>query len=379
MASAFERQLKRLGLFGLSRLAKPPGSAPTESDLASARRILVVRPDERIGNAILIIPLLNAIKHRFPDAHLSLVMSRRYWDLCEFIPSVDEFIPFDKKHYARNPVAFVGFIRRLRRGKFDLVFDASGDHSVSFTHLAITAYSGGKFRIGHDRGEAGKCYEVAVPASSEDNHETERHLKLLRAIAAVDTDPRPMLKNPPDATFADRVWQEFQWDDSAATVIIHPGSRGKKRWPAPYFAEVARLLTEQYGVQVGVVWGPSDAAAAEEMLESAPRRVRRLGVLPFRDFISTIRKADIFVSGDCGPMHLAAASPPRIGVVTVFTREHSIRYGATGPGDLSVLSDPANPRTSLIAFEIMNSLGTRSRVRACYPAPEKFKQSAASE
>ncbi len=340
MASAFERQLKRLGLFGLARLAKSPGRRPTESELASVRRILVVRPDERIGNAILIIPLLNALKKRFPIAHLSLVMSRRYWDLCEFIPSADEFIPFDKKHYARNPVAFVGFIRRLRRGKFDLVFDASGDHSVSFTHLAITAYSGGRFRIGHDRGEASKCYEVAVPVATVDRHETERHLDLLRALTKFDIDPRPLLKPSIDSGYSKNLCNDLGWRFENVTVVIHPGARGRKQWGAANFASVANQLAAS-GVQVGVLWGPADALAANEVLSQTVPAVKALGVLAFRDFISVVSHSDVFFSGDCGPMHLAAATPPKQGVVTVFTIDKRGRYNPLGLRDTALIDDPA--------------------------------------
>ena len=357
MASAFERQLKRLGLFGLSRLASSPGSPPTDADLTTIRRILVVRPDERIGNAILIIPLLNAIKQRFPEAHLSLVMARRYWELCDFIPSVDEFIPFDKRHYARNPVSFIAFIRRLRKVKHDLVFDASGDHSVSFTHLAITAYSGGRFRIGHDRGESGQCYEVAVPVATTARHETERHLDLLRSIARVNTDPRPILKPTVDNGFAARLWDDLGWTPDRPTVIIHPGARGRKRWRAASFAEVATRLVG-LGHQVGVVWGPSDANAAAEMLQAVPGAVKRIGVLSFRDFVATIARSDVFFSADCGPMHLAAATPPRKGVVTVFVIDKSARYGPLGDNDVSVVDGAKSSIVENVVMSITKLIST---------------------
>ena len=357
MVPAVERQLKRLGLFGLSRLATSSRVAPTERDLSSVTRILVVRPDERIGNAVLIISLLNALKKRFPAAHLSLILSRRYWELREFIPSADEFIAFDKKHYARNPVAFIGFIRRLRRGKFDLVFDASGDHSVSFTHLAITAYSGGRFRIGHDRGEAGKCYDVAVPVSPASRHETQRHVDLLRAITGVGGDARPLLKPIADTSYGVAFWNRLGWSAGKPTVIIHPGARGRKKWPALHFASVANTLV-QMGCQVGVVWGPSDTPAADEMSAASSESVKRLGILTFREFISVIRKADVFFSGDCGPMHLAAAAPPRRGVVTVFVIDKIARYGPLGPHDVALVDDPNQPAIDSIITHITKLVGT---------------------
>ena len=363
MASAVERQLKRLGLYGLSRLATSPQVAPTEHDLVKAKRVLVVRPDERIGNAILIIPLLNAIKKRFPGAHLSLILSRRYRELHEFIPSVDEFLDFDKKHYARNPVAFIAFIRRLRKVKYDLVFDASGDHSVSFTHLAITAYSGGRFRIGHDRGEASNCYQVAVPEAMSDRHETERHLDLLQAVTKIDADPRPVLKQTHDSGYAEKLWVELGWNGGEPTVIIHPGARGRKRWPASHFADVANRLAGLRH-QVGVVWGPSDNDAASEMMRTTSPAVKRIGILPFRDFISVVRHSDVFFSGDCGPMHIAAASPPKSGVVTVFVIDRSSRYGPLGPHDVAVVDDPQRPKIDEIVSRIVTLTAASPRATA---------------
>jgi ADP-heptose:LPS heptosyltransferase len=364
MASVLERQLKRLGLFGLARLARTPRQGRADIDHTAVRRILVVRPDERIGNAILIIPLLNALRGCYPQARLSLVMARRYWDLRELIPSVDEFIPFDKRRYARNPIAFAAFIRRLRKCRYDLVFDAAGDHSVSFTHLAIAACSGGRFRIGHDRGGAGQCYEVPVPVAPDDRHETERHLDLLRAIAAVDPDPRPLLKPLGDHSAAERIWRDQGWRSDKPTVIIHPGARGRKRWPASHFAVSANRLAAQ-GCQVGVVWGPADTQAAEEMMRAVDSGVRPLGVLSFPDFVAAVASATVFFSGDCGPMHLAAATPPRQGVVAVFVVDKLARYRPLGPRDIAVIDDPDHPDIAGIVAHMLAlaNVGDRSEIR----------------
>jgi ADP-heptose:LPS heptosyltransferase len=336
MAKALERHLKRLGLAGLARLTPRPGPKPTERDLAAVQRILVVRPDERLGNAILITPLLVALKTRFPNATLRCLISRRYWDLHEFLPGADEFLSFDKRHYARNPLAFAGLIRRLRRIHYDLVFDCSGDHAVSFTHLALASLSGGRFRIGYDRPEAAGCYDVAVPLSDARRHATQMHLDLLRAITTFATDPRPQLRRSSDSGFAARFFAEHSLDRSRPIIVIHPGARGPKRWPAAKFAAVARTLAAENGAQVIAVWGPADQIAVDEFLPAASPAVVPAGILPFRDFISLVAAGDIFLSADCGPMHLAAAVPPKRGTCALFTTDTMPLYRPLGPTDIAI-------------------------------------------
>src|SRR3990172_8514874 len=156
MAGFAEKWLKSAAMSWLRRVAPPAGPRPAESDLQRISRILVVRLDDRIGNAILVTPLLVALKGRFSRAHVVCLLARLHWELREFIPSADEFIPFDRAALARNPLKIRSLLRQLREMKFDLVFDAADDRSVSFNHLLVTSLSGGRFRIGHDRGGAAR-------------------------------------------------------------------------------------------------------------------------------------------------------------------------------------------------------------------------------
>lgn len=333
MGKRFEHGLKWLGLRLLTGVAPRPHAAPTDHDLATVERILVVRPDARIGNAILIAPLLLALKSRFPKAQLACLISRRYWDLHEYLPAADEFIAFDKSRCARNPLAFLALIRRLRKQRFDLVFDAAGDHEVSFTHLALTALSGGKWRLGHARAGTSDSYDAAIPIPGAPRHAADMHLDLLRALGPVAADPRPSLRQSPDSGFAERFMRECQWDPTRPLVVIHPGGRGTKRWPAAIFARLADVLAAG-DVNLTLVWGPADEICARAVLASAHGSIRPAGILPFADFVSLVRRADVFISGDCGPMHLAAAVPPRVGVVAIFLDSDPAKYRPLGPDDV---------------------------------------------
>jgi ADP-heptose:LPS heptosyltransferase len=264
---------------------------------------------------------------------VACLLARRHWDLRKFIPSVDEFIPFDRAALAKNPLRIRSLIRRLRAMEFDLVFDAADDGSVSFNHLIVTALSGGRFRVGHARGDAAQFYEVPVPVPTAPRHAAQMHLDLLRAVTPFRSTPRPLLKPPKDDTgFADAFLSEVGANPSLPLVLIHPGGRGPKRWPASEFASVARLLRESAGVETAMVWGPSDEDAAHEVLAAARDAIHPAGILSFDHLISLIRRAAVFLSGDCGPMHVASALGTP--VVAIFLVSDADKYRPLGPHDI---------------------------------------------
>lgn len=340
--NVFERLMKRLGLLLLRLSAPPAGSAPTATDLERVERILVIKPDERIGNAVLVTSLLVALKGRFSRAHQVCLLSQRYWGLRRHLPSTDQFIPFDKRALARNPFRFISVIRRLRAMRFDLVFDAAGDHTVSFTHLALTALSGGRYRIGHARGEASRFYEVAVPAPEGARHASETHLDLLRAVTPIRSTSRPLLRVTSDSGYAEKLRRDQAIAAGLPLVVIHPGARGSKQWPPEDFAAVALCLKERRDLVVACVWGPADREAAQAMIAGAHGDVIAAGILGFDDLISLVRNAAVFLSADCGPMHLAAAAGTP--VVAIFRTSSLEKYRTLGPFDRA-LDARAQPLT----------------------------------
>ncbi|MEW5875320.1 MAG: glycosyltransferase family 9 protein [Candidatus Zixiibacteriota bacterium] len=333
MAGRIERGLKRLGHAWLRRVSPPPGRPPGSDDLAGVSRILVVRLDDRLGNVVLLTPLLQALRDVFPSARLSLVLARRYWEMREYLPMVDGFIAFERQDLARNPFRIRSFIRQLRAGRFDLAFDASDDSQVSFNHLMATSLSGAKFRIGHARGDASGLYEVAVPVPKEPRHAVRMHLDLLRSLVPVISEPIPRLSRPEGPPGNDREFRRrFGFRETGPIALLHPGGRGPKRWTASFWVMVARSLHQNPGMDVGLVWGPSDEDAARAVMELAGETIRPVGVLPLAEFLPAVCRASVFLSGDCGPMHVASAL--RTPVVSVFLVSDAGKYGPLGERDV---------------------------------------------
>jgi len=187
----WEKKLKGIGLTMLAGTAPRPVARPTELDLKSVRKILVIRLDDRIGNAVLLTPFLVALKDAFSEARVHLLISQRLKMLSDFLPSVDEFIFYDKRQYANRPYRLRKLLKQLRTEEFDLVIDASDELELSFNHALTTAFSGGRFRVGYDRRGSSRWLEVAVAPGDPIRHAVEMHLDLLRALRSITLSSKP--------------------------------------------------------------------------------------------------------------------------------------------------------------------------------------------
>ena len=328
---ACERWLKGLGFRWIGQSAPRPFSRPTSADLRNIRRILVIRLDDRIGNAVLITPLLISLKHAFADAQLFCLLSKRLSGLAEFVPAVNQFIWYNKRAYAQNPFLLWSKVRALRREEFDLVIDASDELELSFNHALTTAYSGGRFRVGYDRRGSARWLEVAVPPGDPTRHAVEMHLDLLRALTPVEYPPHPTLHVAHANSFGARFRERHALAPQEPLVIIHPGGRGPKRWPLERFCALAQEIGARLSARPVFVWGPAEKDLVESMRAHSSERIIWAGMLGFADLISLLRAAAAYVSNDNGIMHLASAcGVPTIGI---FAVSRAGKYRPLGPFD----------------------------------------------
>jgi heptosyltransferase-3 len=346
----WEHRLKRLGLQGIMQSAPRARAKPTRADLPSKAKILVIRLDDRIGNAVLITPLLIGLKKQFPLGRLHCLLSRRFFALHGFIPAVDTFIPYDKRSYAHNPWKLKTLITTLHKERFDLVIDASDERVLSFNHAITTAHSGGRFRVGYDRQGSSRWLEVAVPPGDPERHAVQMHLDLLRAVFPVDEQTRPTLSVKQVNSFGKDFREKNTVTAEQPLVVIHPGGRGPKRWPVSRFGELAEQILRRLSARPVFVWGPAE----NDIMKSAPRYLPDgallVGMLGFADLISLLRSSQAYISNDNGIMHLASAcGTPTIGI---FTVSEVNKYHPLGPADRTFDESAAPVKTDDIIFAL---------------------------
>jgi len=305
------------------------GRRPRRVVLPERPRILVVRLDERLGNLLLLSPLLDSLRARFPAAVIDLLAQARNRPLLESHPALSTFVPFDKRALLarRGPLATPFALRRRR---YDLALDAANPTDPSATQAILTRLSGATHTVGFARGSFGGLFSAPVRPSSDATHEIDMRLELLEALPGTARVRRTRLGPLSQPAVDGAVARYLVELGEARLVILNVGARlADKRLDAATYGELARLCAGRSGTLVCVTYGPDERKLATQLATQVcgepAARVRLAPPTSLLELAALMRRASAVVTCDTGPMHLAVA----LGVPTcgIFVSTSSARYG----------------------------------------------------
>jgi ADP-heptose:LPS heptosyltransferase len=317
-------------------------------------RILFIRLGA-VGDVVRTLPALTLVRRRLPDATLAWLVEERSLPVLRLHPDLDETILFPRDAFARelaSPDGFfdgvaraAGLVRELRRREFTASLDFQGTFKSGLCAFA----AGAPLRAGYERcavKEGNHLFSnarVALPSGPV--HRVRRNLALLRAIgidaAPEDEAPAPLPISPEDREAADRALCAAG-ATGAPFVFLYPGSSARqswKRYPANRLGEVARHLIDG-GIEVVVAPGPGEESIIATMRASAGPTLRILPATSLMAMAEVIRRSRLFLGGDTGPMHIAAAQG--VPVVALFGPTDPALNAPLGAGH--VVLDALDPR-----------------------------------
>lgn len=259
------------------------------------RRIHLYRPQNQLGDLLLNVPAIRAIRNRYPDAKLTLIVGPQNAAAVLGQPWADEI------RVLRGRGAWAAVREALRaEARPDLsVFFTTVSYSVSGALLA--ARGGARERIGFDPARYGRSNWAALTRRVDypegKIHQSEVSMALARAAGAPAAPPPPHYV--PDTALLSRV--------PSGVAYLHPGAgKLKNRWAVERFAEVAIALMQR-GLDVQVLEGPQDAGTAAALSARVRRElpVVRGETVPM--LAARFARAALYVGNDTGPLHLAGA------------------------------------------------------------------------
>ncbi|MGH7453497.1 MAG: glycosyltransferase family 9 protein, partial [bacterium] len=187
----------------------------------------------------------------------------------------------------------------------------------------MTWVTGASIRVGGDFRGRGKLYNVRVPAPTTELNAIDFHWRSLEALGIDKSDNRTeIFLTEEEEKWARNFLEEMPLDMTRPVVGLHPGATWpNKRWPEKYFAELARRLSDK-NIQVLITQGPGEEKIVMEVMRkiSSPNQTNGahlvlLPLLGLRQLAGVQKQMQVFVSNDCGVMHLAvAAGTPTIGL-----------------------------------------------------------------
>jgi heptosyltransferase I len=302
--------------------------------LQPAPHILITRLTA-IGDCILTLPLATAIKRAMPQARVTWAVACPAKQLLPHCPDIDQIVTVSKRWLAQ-PNTWPSIRRRLRAMKFDIAIDPqSRIKSASLSWL-----SGAPVRVGWraPRGRELAPWLNNRLVQSSHLHLVDAQLDLLQAIG-IDSPSPPMvnLRLPIEAKQWADDWM-IRNSHGRPLMVINPGATWESKcWPVDRFAAVAA-----HGVQRGlcpvIVWGdPIEQQAAATIAQQAgPMAI----VAPRTDLVqlaALMQRARLCVSGDTGPLHLAAAMGTR--TVAIFGPTNPRKCGPYGAGHRVLWAD----------------------------------------
>lgn len=289
-------------------------------------RVLIVRLSA-IGDVIHGLPVLCALRDRFPQAFLGWVVEGRAATLLRGHPALDEIIEIPRG-WLKSPSTVGRLRRRLRSLGFDTAIDVQG-----LTKSAVAAWlSGARRRIGFGdaKGRELSRWFANEKVTTTAAHIIDSNLELLRPLGITSPAVRfDLPEHADDRQSAEAMIREQGLTDGFA--MITPGAGwASKLWPPERFAAVAVYLGRGWGLPTMVVWaGDEEHRLARQIVAAARGHARLAPPTSLTELAALARRARLFVGSDTGPVHLAAAvGTPCVGLYGPMPAERNGPYGS---------------------------------------------------
>ena len=315
-----DRWVRQLVMWTIASLAPEVSGAELQPHAASIKKILLVRANFRMGNAILALPAIAAFRNNFPEARIDFVGSPASNTLFEH-QSLD-------RHYAaprRFPQVlwqYPRLLRSLRANRYDLAVDVSC--SQSGVDAFIIGLSGARIRAGV-AGKWDRLFNLKIAKPPNPN----KYLKMTELLSAfklehVDTVGSMRFSSAEIADGRTKL-QSLAGKNGKPLVGVFVGGRKLrgKRWPLESFAHVLDGLKKS-GIPAVAFLGPEEKDIADPLREALDSHVPLVFEPSLRRFAAMISHLDLLICCDSGPMHLACAAGVR--VVAIFQRRDVARW-----------------------------------------------------
>lgn len=306
------------------------------------RKIVIFRTD-RIGEVLLATPVIEALTRRFPQAKISFITSPYARDIVSDRSDLNEVIIFDTINRKVSLPEAVALSLNLRKRRFDLAVILNAHKML---HLAAFL-AGIPHRVGFDRKWGILLnYRMRDTRSEGRMHEIKYNLKLLEAVGIEEEDIPPSISVlSQDSDYAKGLFTQHNIAKDRKTVIIHPGtSNPAKQWPLESFIELIRKLGASGNMNIIVVGDENEKALCERVVSAAgPNHFFNFaGLFTLKQLAALFKIADLLITNDNGPMHIAAAVGTK--VIAIFGRNipgvSPVRWGPYGEGHIVFHKDP---------------------------------------
>ena len=271
------------------------------------RNILVIKISA-IGDVILAVPSLKAVRARFPDAKVKVlvgVQSREALGGCHYI---NDLIVCDFKGKDGGLRGLLRVAGELRKNCFDIVIDLQNNRK---SHI-LAALSLAPERYGYDNGKMSFLLNNSIKDDAPFLDPIEHQFRILK-LAGVKPAEKALELWP--SAFDEEAARKFLADnwvkESQALVGINVRASSRwetKNWPQAYIAELCDRLAKEFNIRVVLTGGREDAGYAEAITKlTKSKPILAAGKTSLMELAGLVRHFRVYLTPDSAPMHIAAA------------------------------------------------------------------------
>jgi heptosyltransferase-1 len=318
-------------------------------------RILIVKLSS-IGDVVHTLPAAALLRRALPEARIAWAVERRASAILEDSPAIDALIELDLRAWRRGLLSGSTFadasarLGQLRSapdlngaGHTDVAIDFQGLMKSGLVAFATQAQRRIGFETAELREKPSKLFLTEQVETSELKHVIDKNLALVRAALhrpfADEQTPRSDYEFPIAVSSGDERYVEALIENRPApfAIINHGGGWPTKIWPSERYADLADWLWSECGLRSFVTYGPGEEALARSVGSASTSGAVQPIPSTLKQFVALARRAALFVGGDTGPLHLAAAS--KTPIVGLYGPTSPERNGPFDPQDITVGRD----------------------------------------
>ncbi len=297
--------------------------------MTSEVKKILVRGTNWLGDAVMTIPAMLRLRESFPDAYITLLAPARAAEIFTGFPQVDEIILYRRKEEGKK--AFIETMQRLRRERFDLAILFQN----AFEAALLTFLGRAKIRIGFDTQERRFLLTHKLNQPPPNRHQTNDYLDLVIEAERICSRNKPQIntdqisENPPNPSdpwsipvmtaqasqlsSASKLLHQFGIQNGAnKLIVLNAGATNSraKCWPENYFAELADRIVNELDARIILIGAGAERENAERVIAQMKHPANALnlaGKSTIPELIGILAKADLVITNDTGPAHVAAA------------------------------------------------------------------------
>ena len=293
------------------------------------KKILIIKFGG-MGDLLLSTPVLPNLRDYFPEATIHYLTLRRSRDILmdnQYISRVITYDPDEDKSFFT--------IKNIRKQKYDLVIDLFCNPRTAL----ITFCSGAKYRYGFDFRGRNYAYNIKMKGRGGIVHNVEFNLDALRELdIPISSKKLNISVTVVHEEFANEFIEKYKIDSKNIIAISLTGNWEAKKYKTQDYIELMEKINQKYNVNFVLIWGNENEKIECEKIHNVYKKNSFIiPDSPIRYLGAIIKKCDLLIGNDSGPMHIAVAQG--IPVLGIYGPTNPALQGPYGENNLTVVNN----------------------------------------